>query len=661
MARVVRIGDCMKARLLPMDILLAHLDVHEYRAWSRCWTESLAGMFGHADSTLALKRFAALTFTPEQVVQDSRSVAGSIDEFLDAMAVRWAATQGREEHLRTWHLPEGVVGVEPPVNLDAVRRFILDWKAQQPALQRFVTGDLRMLTQLQIAVEHATGDEPVLIMGETGTGKGALARIIHELSGRTQFEAINCTAIPATLIESELFGHMRGAFTGAAKERKGLVEIVGNGTLFLDEVGDLAPEAQPKLLRLLREREYRRVGDHKVQATSARFIAATNAELAEKIAKDLYRQDLFQRLGGCRIILPPLRERAGDVDLLVAYLLEQLGHRAGLTESARSLLHRYEWPGNVAELADAVRYAVTAAHCRPIDVSDLPDDIVAATYPPRGTAAQVLLVAHAATEVTGDEARLPAVLSSILDEELTEPPVIGGDEEVDSLIQAIVGMAALVSKEAQKSGPRGVEDAVAQVRGAALLAELRHTASEAGYPGHIIEEIETRLSRLLDEVKGVPLLGIITEILINVLGSDDADARSKLHEFALKLKRSGPLVASAVLPALQKTMSHRAAAHVSGGSTTPALVPQPQVSKASGLSKMQGTDWKDPINRAAIEAALREAGGVKTRAAKLLGVGQPYFQTLVKLHDLGGLAAELRNQSRAARVHHTAEGKNGHE
>jgi hypothetical protein len=280
---------------------------------------------------------------------------------------------------------------------------------------------------------------------------------------------------------------------------------------------------------------------------------------------------------------------------------------------------------------DAIRYAVTAAPNRKIDVTDLPDEIVEETYPRRGTAAQVLLATHAAVEIAGDGADLPGVLSSILDEELASPPVIGGDEEVDALVHAIMGMAAMVSKDARDKGPKGITDAVAQVRTAALLAELRHTASESDYPPVVAADIDARLARLLEEIKGVPLLGMVIEVITNVFGSDDPGDRSKLREFALKIKRSGPLIARAVLPAVQNAMSQQAPVPVNGAH---ALKLQPREPEGSRYAKAPSTDWKSVINRTPIEAALRDGSGVKARAAKLLGIGQPYLQTLVKLHGL---------------------------
>jgi hypothetical protein len=250
------------------------------------------------------------------------------------------------------------------------------------------------------------------------------------------------------------------------------------------------------------------------------------------------------------------------------------------------------------------------------------------------------LATHAATSVSGESVDAALVLAAILDDELVAPPIIGGDEEVDSLVQSIVAMGALVSKTAHDQGT--VDAAIDQVRRAALLAELRHVASEARHSPEAIAAIETRLDELLHDIKGVPLVGVVTEVITNVLGSEDPADRSKLREFALKLKRSGPLIARAVLPAVQNMTRHQEQVRTNG--TSPHLM---HPANATPHAKAPGTDWKNPVNRPVLEAALRDAGGVKVRAAKLLGIGQPYLQTLVKLHGLSAFSTEIRSSARA--------------
>lgn len=205
----------------------------------------------------------------------------------------------------------------------------------------------------------------VLIEAETGTGKELFARGIH-YSGRSAaepFVAINCSAIPEHLLESELFGHEKGAFTGAEAQKRGLFEFAGNGTVFLDEIGELPGALQPKLLRALEERKVRRIGGLREIDITCRVIAATNRELSSVVGEGYFRADLYYRLSGFRLHLPPLRERAGDVDLLARYFVEGVCRDHGLAAkrfapATLELLRSYEWPGNVRELKNAVEGAV---------------------------------------------------------------------------------------------------------------------------------------------------------------------------------------------------------------------------------------------------------------------------------------------------------------
>jgi two-component system nitrogen regulation response regulator GlnG len=213
----------------------------------------------------------------------------------------------------------------------------------------------------------APTDATVLLQGETGTGKELVAKTIHLHSGRTgSFLAINCSAIPADLLESELFGYERGAFTGAVERRAGKFELAAGGTLFLDEIGDLPLALQGKLLRVLQEREFTRLGGRDALATDVRIIAATNRDLETAMRRGAFREDLYFRLNVVRIVLPPLRERKSDIpsliDFFVAKMNRHLGMRvAGVNPEARSLLAKHDWPGNVRELENAlVRAAVLA-------------------------------------------------------------------------------------------------------------------------------------------------------------------------------------------------------------------------------------------------------------------------------------------------------------
>jgi DNA-binding NtrC family response regulator len=209
----------------------------------------------------------------------------------------------------------------------------------------------------------APTDSSVLILGETGTGKELVARTLHERSGRARspFVPVNCGALPENLVESELFGHRKGAFTGADQHRKGLFEVADGGTLFLDEVGELDKALQVKLLRFLESGEIRRVGENEPFRVDVRVVCATNRSLEEMVAKDEFRQDLFFRINTFEIQMPPLRERIDDIPQLVEHLLSRRhGPRSNgpaLSSAALESLSRYHWPGNVRELANVIEHA----------------------------------------------------------------------------------------------------------------------------------------------------------------------------------------------------------------------------------------------------------------------------------------------------------------
>ncbi len=224
----------------------------------------------------------------------------------------------------------------------------------------------------------ATTEMPVLITGETGTGKELTAQAIHERSLRKHgpFVPINCGAIPETLLESELFGHERGAFTGAVQQKKGKLEAAGGGTVFLDEVGDLLPTLQVKLLRFLQEGTFERVGGQETLHVDARVLAATNVDLKTAISKNLFREDLYYRLGVLHIHLPPLRNRGEDPLLMATIFLKQAAvtyrkQIRGYTPQAIDALRTYSWPGNVRELSNRVRRAVVMAEGMEITPQDL--------------------------------------------------------------------------------------------------------------------------------------------------------------------------------------------------------------------------------------------------------------------------------------------------
>jgi len=230
--------------------------------------------------------------------------------------------------------------------------------AQSPAMREV----LRLAT-------HAMGSRAtVLIFGETGTGKEVLARAIHSGSprARKRFVAINCAAFPETLLESELFGHVKGAFTGAERDKRGLFEVAHDGTLFLDEVGEMAPSIQAKLLRVLQERELRPVGSAQARSIDVRVIAASNRQLPQEVARGCFRADLYYRLAVFPLELPPLRKRPEDILSLVEHFLRVHGAREAkpdcrLSETAAELLLHHGWPGNVRELENEVQRALALA------------------------------------------------------------------------------------------------------------------------------------------------------------------------------------------------------------------------------------------------------------------------------------------------------------
>ncbi len=235
---------------------------------------------------------------------------------------------------------------------------------------------------LELTRRAARVDSTVLVTGPSGAGKERIARLIHDESARVAgpFVAVNCAAVAEGLLESELFGHARGAFTGASQDRPGLFEAAQGGTLFLDEVGEVPAPMQAKLLRVLQEREVRRVGENQSRKVDVRVIAATNRQLTDEVNEGRFRQDLYYRLRVIELKVPPLRERKEDVLPLARLFLSQTARRlsrdmVGFTSRAADQLLRYRWPGNVRELENAVERAVALSAGERIDVEDLPEEI----------------------------------------------------------------------------------------------------------------------------------------------------------------------------------------------------------------------------------------------------------------------------------------------
>jgi NtrC-family two-component system response regulator AlgB len=247
-----------------------------------------------------------------------------------------------------------------------------DLQTRQPAMQQC----------LAMAFRAAATDATILLRGESGTGKGVVARAIHARSPRAAaaFITVHCPSLSAELLETELFGHVRGAFTGAVQDAVGKVSVAEGGTLFLDEIGDLPLTLQPKLLRLLQEKRYERVGEPSTRSSDVRILAATNHKLEEAVAKGTFREDLFYRLNVIDVTIPPLRQRPEDVLPLATHLLQFFARQsskqiAEFTEEARNALVKHPWPGNVRELRNAVERGVILARDREVGLSDLPAQI----------------------------------------------------------------------------------------------------------------------------------------------------------------------------------------------------------------------------------------------------------------------------------------------
>jgi DNA-binding NtrC family response regulator len=248
------------------------------------------------------------------------------------------------------------------------RNLSSDIVTRSPALQK-------VLRTIEMVAAART---PVLIEGESGVGKELVAQHVHRLSPRSAkaFVDLNCAAVPASLLESELFGYERGAFTGAGNEKPGLVEVADGGTLFLDEVGEMSAEIQSKFLRVLDSGTFYRVGATRKRRADFRLVCATNRDLKEEATAGRFRKDLFFRVNGVKVVIPPLRKRPEDIPLLVEYFARQVPSQRRFTPQALAALGAYDWPGNVRELHFAVERAGLLAEGDMIDVEDLPPEIV---------------------------------------------------------------------------------------------------------------------------------------------------------------------------------------------------------------------------------------------------------------------------------------------
>src|SRR5438477_10465510 len=274
-----------------------------------------------------------------------------------------------------------------------------DWKERR--FEQIIGNSAALEAVLEQVERVAPTGSTVLIQGETGTGKELIAHAIHNISPRygQPFVRLNCAAIPLDLLESELFGHEKGAFTGAIAQKTGRFELADKGTLFLDEVGDIPPALQPKLLRVLQEQEFERLGSTHTHHVDVRLVAATNRDLADMVRRGEFRIDLYYRLNVFPILLPPLRDRRDDIPALVAHSIERCSRRIGkriehIPDDTMSALSAYDWPGNVRELQNLIERAVILSN----------DGVLPNPLPAAGT--QGVIISQAATTLRDSERTL---------------------------------------------------------------------------------------------------------------------------------------------------------------------------------------------------------------------------------------------------------------
>jgi DNA-binding NtrC family response regulator len=268
---------------------------------------------------------------------------------------------------------------------------------QIPEFQPLIGGSAKTLELLSIICRVATSDSTILIHGESGTGKELVARCIHDLSDRAggPYQAINCGAILESLQESELFGHTKGSFTSAHADKKGLFECADSGTVFLDEIGEMALSTQVKLLRFLQESEFRRVGENFNRRVDVRLIAATNKNLEDRVSSGSFREDLFYRINVIPIAVPPLRERKDDIPLLLDHFVKRYSRlrrhgKAGFSKRAVAMLMNHDWPGNVRELENLVQRSIALAETEEIGVEMMPAEFHQRTQGQAGQGSQTL-------------------------------------------------------------------------------------------------------------------------------------------------------------------------------------------------------------------------------------------------------------------------------
>lgn len=332
----------------------------------------------------------------------------------------WSTESVFEDH--DLALVEGIADqIGTALERDQLSTEIMRLKSQLHERQSEIVGQAASIRRaIELALNVADTNSTVLIHGESGTGKELLANLIHYNSGRENkpFIKINCGAIPETLLESELFGHEKGSFTDARAQRQGRFEEANGGTLFLDEIAEMSTQAQVKLLRVLQDGEFTRVGGKQVVKTDVRVIAATNADMDKAVEDGRFRKDLFYRLSVFPITLPPLRTRREDTHLLVFHFLEKFKEKSGrfvsgISKEALRALVSYEWPGNVRELENAIERAVIIASGRQIELDDLPEAISRSATEAFAHARQERAAAAGEGRAIGIELELPAAMDEV--------------------------------------------------------------------------------------------------------------------------------------------------------------------------------------------------------------------------------------------------------
>jgi len=326
---------------------------------------------------LELLKRVAVTYPDVAVVMLTQY--GTIDSAVEA--TRMGAADYVTKPFRVEELRARLEHVAHAVELKRENRLLREQVRTRPGFGGLIGMSPRMERVYKMIEKVSQRDHPVLILGESGTGKELVARSIHYLGLRKNkpFVPVECSALVPTLVESELFGYTKGAFTGAMQTRQGLMESANSGTLFLDEIGEMSLEMQAKLLRALQQKEIKPVGSTERHSINVRILAATNRDLELAIKNGAFRQDLYFRLNVVQIKLPPLRERKSDIPLLVTTFLEKFSGESGapreLTEDAMRRLMAYDWPGNVRELENAIERAVALGSGPFVDVHDLPSNL----------------------------------------------------------------------------------------------------------------------------------------------------------------------------------------------------------------------------------------------------------------------------------------------